>query len=126
MKSKFILDTSFLSSLIIEDDINHQKAIELYKNSPKNIQFYTPATVLLELFIGIKKLKKSKLKNVYKFIEILSIETIYIDDYFISKYKSLVEKNDIHLTAIDLTLIVASKMIGGKVITFDRKLKEYC
>ena len=126
MKSRYIIDTSFISYLLIEDDVNHQKALDLYKSLPKDLQFFTPVTVLLELFIGIKKLKKSKLENVYRFIDLLSIQTIYIDDYFLKSYKNLLEKIDMNLTAIDLTLIVTAKMIGGKVLTFDKKLQKYC
>jgi len=126
MKSRYIIDTSFISSLLIEDDINHQKALDLYEDLPKDLQFFIPVTVLLELFTGIKKLKKNKLENVYRFIDLLSIQTIYIDDYFLKSYKTLLKKDDMNLTAIDLTLIVTAKMIGGKVLTFNKKLKKYC
>jgi predicted nucleic acid-binding protein len=126
MSNRDVLDTSFISSLLIINDVNHQKAVKQYERLQTKVSFHTPATVILELITGISRWGSIYMKRVKKFLEEINIEIIDVDKEFIFKYETYLKKEKkLKLTTIDLSILVTSKIKRAKVLTFDKKLSCY-
>ena len=125
MQNKFVLDTSYVSSLVLESDVNHNKATKIYENLANDSNLYIPVTVVMELLVGIKRLAKGKIKKLLNFLDMLNPEIIYNDNNFVDEYTDFVIQHRSLLTAIDLSIIVTAKMLNAKIITFDKKLGRF-
>ena len=122
MKNKFILDTSFISSLLKVDDDNHLKSIEKFKELPEDAELVIPITVVTELFVS--KDKYVRLESIELFIKENYCSIFYFDEEY---YKSIFEeyrKFSIHLKAIDFTILYVCRYLNADILTFDIKLKK--
>jgi predicted nucleic acid-binding protein len=123
MKNIKVLDSSFISSVLLEDDSNHEIALKELYNVIINSNTLIPSTVLLELELLPKSIGN---KDYYKKIDILlskiEFELVNIEPSFLKEYRLLNRKLDQILTAIDLTVLTTAISNNAELITFDKKL----
>lgn len=122
MKSKFILDTSFISSFFNKADLNHTKAKKAYEALPDNLEFYLPTTVLLELTLFKIKFKEFRKIDFAKAFKKLRTSYINIDSGFIKGFNQFCLKTSYKLKTIDYTVLYTAVLKHAELLTFDQKL----
>lgn len=122
MKNKYILDSSFISSFIVIDDVNHKKAVRIYDELPSEVSFYLPATVSLEIYLGFTRLGMNMFDKISSFLNDINSNVIYIDRQFMSGYVDFIQSRKITLTAIDASILYCSYIKKADLLTFDKKL----
>ncbi len=113
-----VIDTNVIIAIIIENDVNHKKALELWKNIDKAyismisiiefnyflIKHYLPLTITKELINDEK----------------VNIIPTQKDDIFFSIKSNIKSYDDFN----DMIILNISKRINKQLITFDAKLKK--
>lgn len=126
MPSSIVLDTSFLSALLVKEDVHHKKALETFEEiSLAGSTIFLPVTVVLEL----EQLAKALNDNAYyalvdTLVYSLVSEQIDIDENFLSNCRIVNRAILNKVTAIDLTVITAAIIKGAELYTFDAKLNK--
>lgn len=126
MPSNIVLDTSFLSALLVKEDVHHKNALETFEQiSLAGSTIFLPATVVLEL----EQLAKALNNNAYyslvdTLVYNLGSEQIDIDENFLSNCRIVNRAILNKITAIDLTVITAAIIKGAELYTFDAKLNK--
>jgi len=125
MKNNFVLDTSFLSSLINSEDKNNKKAVGIYGNFSGEATLFIPATVKLELvLIGLNFTKFSE-KDLDKFIESIELSLVDINNEFLGKFQEFVFSTKFPLKPVDYSVLFSCIFTKSELITFDKKLEKY-
>ena len=121
MKSDtFVLDTSFISSLLNQADVNHQQAVEIYQKFPQQSTFVVPRTVELELAILQAKLLPDA--DVQGFLSEIGVVRIDIDQKFVSGYGKFVQDTNSRAKTVDLSVLFVTKEYQGQLVTLDKWL----
>jgi len=124
--NKYVVDTSFISSLVFRNDVNFKKANVIYKNIYDNAIFIVPSCVILEFLIGVKKFFPRKVDFMYKYVNKLAEEIIYIDKKFLDSYSSFIKKEKhLGLSTMDMSILVSARNQKAKILTFDIKLEKF-
>ncbi len=125
MRNKLVLDTSFISSLLIKEDVNHKKAVSIYENFPGDSIFYVPSTVIIELFVGFKKIGNEWVSNLKDFFDSFEYEVVYINKSYLESFKEfLLQGDNLNLKTMDYTILFSAKIAKGDIVTFDKKLDK--
>ncbi len=122
--SGYVLDTSFISALLNLTDINNKVAIDIYSKIDLRKPIFIPHTVTLELLIFQNQSDKFS-KAVGSFFKLISPQFISIDTEFISGLRKFMTKSKYNLTIIDYSILYASNLTQGKILTFDKKLSSF-
>ena len=125
MKNKYVFDSSFLSSLFYETDINHEKAIKVFSELPSGSLFLIPATVYIEMLVGLKRFPWFRDEKFYQFISSINVEFVFIDNKFLRRYERFLNKRIAKLKAIDSTVLFTARENQAGILTFDKKLQKY-
>ena len=116
---KYTLDTSFIVSLLNNEDVNHKKALNLAKTINDD-DIIIPAVVIAEImsYSKNKKFRDVVLKNTMEVLsEIFFLDQDNLDDYIQFRYR--IENA---LTALDSIILYSAISTNSKLITFDKKL----
>ena len=113
-----VFDTNVIIAIIIENDINHKKALELWKKIDKA---YVPMISVIEFNYFL--IKHSLPVNITK--ELINDEKVNIiptqkDDVFFSIKSNIKSYDDLN----DMIILNISKRIKKQLITFDVELKK--
>lgn len=113
-----VFDTNVIIAIIIENDINHKKALELWKKIDKA---YVPMISVIEFNYFL--IKHSLPVNITK--ELINDEKVNIiptqkDDVFFSIKSNIKSYDDFN----DMIILNISKRIKKQLITFDVELKK--
>lgn len=122
MKSKVVLDTSFLSSLLIEDDDNYSKALLIYKTQIINSDIIIPMQAKAELFVMKRDL--APLDKIIRFLNLFNYKTDFINAKQELQLIDFIEKYDPSLKSGDLMILFSAFNNEAELITFDKKLKQ--
>jgi len=121
---KYIFDTIFLLSLIMVDDINHKKAIEIFEDIDKNSIFYINEITYIELFTVITyKMwyeKISLIKNILDDLWVTFLNSWNME--YISFFEFLSKK----ISVVDSSIIYDSIRYNLEVLTFDKEILKIC
>ncbi|MFQ5492974.1 MAG: PIN domain-containing protein [Candidatus Dojkabacteria bacterium] len=120
MRSKRVIDTSFVSSLVVADDVNHQKAIKLYLDLKPGTALIAPRTVQLEALHVAERLDSHD--SMVSFLKKLKVRWVDIDEGFMRKYAKFFKGKKANLKPIDSTIWFLATTIKANVLSFDRKL----
>lgn len=119
--NNYLLDTSFICSLINRSDDNYQNALKLFDSLPKNSYFYIPQTVNLELSIFLSRHPEFK-QSVDKLYILITPEYIDIDNTFILQFKKYCSVTRLGLKPIDYSVLFCSNSNKFNLLSFDKKL----
>jgi predicted nucleic acid-binding protein len=119
--SKYIVDTSFLSSFFNSKDSNHQKALD-FTSEMHNEYLIIPSVVIAEMssFAGNRNLRDAMIGSVFN----MASEIFPLDERNIFDYLAFQESFPNNLTAIDSVILFSALARGGELLTFDKKLKK--
>lgn len=121
MKNKYVLDTSFISSLYKSSDVNHIKAIEIFKEIEIESEIIIPINVLLELISFNKRYELSHEDlMLYGYTLASSIEVN--DEKYIFEINKFQRQYDINLKAMDMSILFCAWKYNSQLLTFDNKL----
>lgn len=121
MKSNtFVLDTSFVSSLLNQADVNHQQAVQVYQELPEDCEFILPRTVELELAILQAKLLPEA--DIQGFLNEIVTVRIDIDQKFVKGYGEFVRDTNSKTKTVDLSVLFVTKEYQGQLVTLDKWL----
>jgi len=120
---KYLLDSSFLVALFLEDDVNHDKVLSLFESFEKNkIMLYLlhriieeTATVLT--YKGNRKISNRFLDFIEKDIRFRIIENDHHEE--ISFYKKYITRN---ISFVDSSLVYQSNILDMNILTLDKEL----
>lgn len=125
MKNNFVLDTSFLSSLINSEDENNENAVDIYGSFSSEDVLFIPATVKLELIlIGLNFARFSE-KDLDRFIEHIELSLVEINTEFLRKFQKFVFSTKLPLKPVDYSILFTAFETKSKLLTFDKKLEKY-
>ncbi len=119
---EFVLDTSFISSLLDASDVNHDQAQIVATNLPAKSRLLIPSVVIAELATYNRDKKQSK-HNVEVAID-MATEIIDFRKQEIEKYKGLIFPLKTSVTAVDSIILYLAHKLNATLITFDKKLEN--
>jgi len=122
-----ILDTSFLFAYFQENDEFHLKAKELAENIRGELIYVSFLVAQEFLTLLTSRYSSSVAATIYEdlFSEETGIKLIKIDEEFFEETLVLFKKLNPHrFSFVDVSLMVLSKELEAKVLTFDERLEE--
>lgn len=119
--SRYLADTSFLSSFFNSEDSNHQQALD-FTATMQNEYLIIPSVVIAEMasFSRNKDLRDAMIGNVFN----IAAEIFPLDENNIFDYLSFQESLVNNLTAIDSVVLFSALASGAELLTFDKELKK--
>lgn len=121
--NKVVLDTSFISGLVFEDDLHYETAHEIFSSLESNINYYIPIIVEAELLMLKSKIPYKSLLNLIDLFEKeLDVEIIYIDKIFQKKFRSFIEESKFKVKATDAVILFTTISLNARLLTFDERL----
>jgi predicted nucleic acid-binding protein len=119
--SRYVVDTSFLSSFFNAKDSNHRKALD-FTGTMNNEYLIIPSVVIAEVssFTQNRNLRDAMLSNVFN----LASEIFPLDEGNIFDYLVFQESFPNNLTAIDSVVLFSALARDADLLTFDKKLKK--
>lgn len=122
-KTKVVLDTSFISSLLNSEDLNHKDALDLYSLKIRDSFFIIPFIVSIELLATIRH---ENLKQVIRYLKEFNNHIRYPGEITFNKFTDFIRSKKIALKSNDLFILFTAIDEEAELITFDSKLnKEY-
>ena len=119
---KIILDSSVFVAYLNENDNQHKKALEIFKNLDINKMFISEYVLLEVLTVIQNKVSKSHALKFKNFILDNFSDSILRSSDFFDDTLDLFGANSGNLSFVDVSLLVLSKKY--EVITFDKSLKR--
>ena len=126
---KVLLDTSFIVAFLFEGDVFHEKAVETIRHLSDRAVFYTIPLVVQESATVICRRAKERgidhreaLEVFERFLE--ALRTAEVSYSYEEILKEMRERN-CGLSFVDTVLLKASKKLGARILTFDRRLEEH-
>lgn len=113
-----VLDTNFLYSMYVKDDIHHQDSLQLLMDLPEEINFIIPEIVVLELIAAgetIDFIERSKVFS--KKPEPVTSQDIHYIQTLPPQLRRKLKANDCIILAI-------TKRFKAKLLTFDKTLSK--
>lgn len=120
--STYVLDTSFISALLVEDDGNYLKAKNIFAELPDAYSVIIPRTVELELLVGVAQeiIEPISFYNLWQYLKVILVD---IDANFIEEYSHFLTKNKLRLKPIDSSVVFLAIKENAQLLTFDYKLE---
>ena len=125
-----ILDTSFIISYEVEDDINHDKAKALYHSKIKGETFgkavitdYIFDESVTAAFNRTKSLKKAVMvgENLMRSAHMLKVDDLIFD----GSWRRFQSQNSTKLSFTDCTILTAMELYGiERIATFDKDFSK--
>jgi len=126
--SKILLDTNFIISLLLENDDNHNRTIELKNEGIFENECYVTNLVIQELFTVLGMLTKDSdyVMQVYHMVkDNFSIIDEYNIDKFNDKVATIYHKYNTKLSFVDSSLIkVLEEYHLDSIVSFNKDLKN--
>lgn len=119
---KYVLDTSFLSALINQNDIHHERALDTYKALAEESYFIISSIVIVELITGIKRFSPRKIEALIDLCFKISDRVDYIDMGFLKDFIDFAQNTKRLITPIDNIIICNAIKEDADIISFDRQL----
>jgi len=117
---KYIFDSSFLISLYLEDDINHDNAINIFLWLNEDDNFYINELILIELITVITYKKWfSKVKEIKSIIN--ELNTIIINSWYL-EYINYFEYLEKKISVADCSVIYDSIKYNCMILSYDKQL----
>jgi predicted nucleic acid-binding protein len=121
MVCNLIADTSFLASLFIVEDINHNKALELFSKYNHYIILNVVLNELITVMIYKKGLSYTKaVYNQIKYGQVFSI--YYLSENDEQKSHEFLFANNKKISCVDACVIYISKIKESDILTFDKQM----
>jgi predicted nucleic acid-binding protein len=126
--SKILLDTNFIISLLLENNNNHKRTIELKNEGIFENECYVTNLVIQELFTVLGMLTKDS-DYVMQVYHMIKDNFIIIDEYNIDKFNDKVatiyQEYKTKLSFVDSSLIkVLEEYHLDSIVSFDKDLKN--
>jgi len=118
---RYLLDTSFLYSLLNKDDISNPLAVEIAQKL-KDPEILVPTVVIAELISNTKN-KQARDFAIKAALEIAD-DTPTLSKADITKYIAFAKELPNTFTAIDSIILFLAKEDRASLITFDKKLQK--
>ena len=123
---KVLLDTSFIVAFLFEGDVFHKEAVETVRHLSDGAVFYTIPLVVQESATVIcrrakeRKIDRREALEIFeRFLEALRIAEV---SYSFEEILNEMKERDCDLSFVDTVLLKASKKLGARILTFDRRL----
>ena len=119
MPMRVVVDTNFVVALVVEDDVNHEDAVEKFQVLEKA---YLPAIAVAELaYIFIKhKVDLSALEVVLSDPRVEVVEHNYTDYLFAMRNRHLVKRYD---DFNDMLILATALRLKLKLLKYDKELE---
>ena len=122
--NKYVLDTSYISSLLNRRDTKHEGAKKIAETKLREKNIILPATVILELSLlqtqQSTKTSRLELTKIHK----VAREYVYVNQNFLDAFEEFVSKTKLKLKTIDYTVLFCAYSKKATLITFDEKLNK--
>jgi len=119
-QNNIVIDTDFLLSLILPDEPNHLKAIQMWQISSFETIFVLNLVKYETLNVLSRKLPQLEAIRNFNLIDWSALNYIFIDENLESKsieiYKNQNRKN---ISAIDCAILAFAKQFDCKIASFD-------
>lgn len=123
IRTDYVLDTSYVSSLFVSSDTNHTKAKELL-GTILTKDIIIPITVLMELEVLQKSHNHKNLKEpIQRSLNRLPHKVQSLDLNFLESYKEINPRLNQKIKSTDLSIITVAYMTSSNLITFDQKME---
>lgn len=117
-----VLDTSFVSALLI-DDVHTQDAMEKFSLFSSGY-FYIPLSVLLEFSVAYKgqAFAQQAMELLSEVMANIDYEIVFFDKDFLNEYMDVNELLSVTVKPMDLTILTCAVKYQVPLLTFDKKL----
>jgi len=115
-----LLDTNVIIALIVEDDVNHEKARELWKQLEKCL-LSTITIIEIAYFLIKHRINLDIIEQIIADPKIELVETTYQDIIFLLRHKDRIKGYD---DLNDLLILSSSIKKKTPLITFDKELQN--
>jgi len=123
-----ILDTSFIIALLNKGDVHHSRAVDLLNRLDNSEKIVTHPLVVQETISVIaRKCREQKgtcrewIRKTEEFVSALKLVEFPSQR---QKVLDVIVQSDCSLSYIDAVLLLATKYLRAKVLTFDKVLQE--
>lgn len=119
----YVLDTSFLSALIISNDLHHEEAHTLLASISGSEEFFIPASVVFELeCLPLAYNNHDLYHSVDALLQLFSWELIEFDHDFLSFWKESFRSLGIRNKPLDSSILVCCLYKRASLLSFDKRL----
>ncbi len=117
-----IVDTSFLVSFFVKEDINHEKAVNIIKELDEDLVI--PITVLGETFtvLNYKKGIDFALKTIELLTNSRNISIYYFDEDEFDEIFDIVRKLSLKLSFEDYSIVYLARLRNESLLCFDKEI----
>lgn len=123
MQNRIVLDTSFVTSLVSENDINNRNAQEQWEEMLKdNPRIFLPVTAYFELQLGEFYCRLPKNFSINKFINEAKIDIHYFGNSSIINSLELLKMLRNNLKTIDFSVVLTGLQLDAEIMTFDNQM----
>jgi predicted nucleic-acid-binding protein len=121
----YVLDTSFISSLLVIEDENNKEASGMFKELDSSARFLIPDTVILELQILPKSLRNTIYFDILgSFLSKDLFEFQPLTSEIVQKAIQINRTFDNKISAVDLSVLATTVLFSAELLTFDVALKK--
>lgn len=117
---KYIFDTSFLLSLVIIDDTNHEKAVEIFENVKVGSSFFINELTYVELLTVTTYKAEIIEKDTVKWI-LSDLGTTFLNSGN-TEYINFFEFLDKKISVTDASILYDARRYSLEILTFDREI----
>ena len=124
-----VIDSSFLVSLLVQKDINHQKALNVWRDiREKGVKIFAPALLLPEVCGAIARVTKDKnyANKVKRRIEKwLTMKVLTLKELTIKRASAAANVSiDLNIKGADAIFVSLAHELNLKFLTFDEEIKK--
>lgn len=116
----YVLDTNFISSFLKVDDVNHNRALELFAEHLQDTSPIIPFIVKAELYY--QREGSPDIKTISKFLATLDHQILYIDKRLDKEFKQFITHKGFKLKAPDALILFTAIYTKSELLTFDKRL----
>ena len=122
MVKRYFLDTSFISSLLNPDDVNHSAARAHYDLFVEEDELWVSPIVLIELLLLTKQVKGLSWTLLHDLVIVFNIETVTFDYKYINQLAEFITNTELFLKPNDYAILASTHLLKANLLTFDEKL----
>lgn len=119
---KYIFDSSFLLSLYIAEDVNHDKALEIFWNLKESDLFYINELTYTEILTVITY--KNGFNSVIEIKNILSDLNVVFINSWTFEYVRYFEYIGKKISVVDISILYDSIKYDCDILSFDKDLMK--
>jgi len=120
-----VLDTSFISALLVENDVHHQAA-HATLSALESPYFFIPMAVILELGTLPLAIENNDYFNaIDQFLSAISYTLIEYDKDFSEYFIALTKHYGHKVKPFDFSILVCCVRVHGELLSFDEKLLNH-